>query len=309
MPNSLKGSEFLKNNPAARADDLKTAFKNPDIKGIICAIGGDDTFKNLPFLLEDDQFITSVKNHPKLFMGYSDATVNHLMFYKLGLQAHYGPCLVVDFAELNNNMLPYTKSWIEKLFSNEKPIPIKSSPTWYIERETFDASQLGIPRTAKKEEHGYEVLKGSEKVTGQLLGGCIESLAELLVGSQRKEELEIARRYTIFPSSDEWKNKICFLETCEDKPTPQNLENMLLALEKTGMFKQINGMIIGKPQDEACYEEYKSIYLKVLNKYIFPIMYNLNFGHAHPRCILPYGATIEVDFDHKKISLLESLLR
>src|SRR5690554_4426816 len=45
MPNAKKGLAFIKDNPKARANDLKEAFKDPEIKGIICAIGGDDTYK------------------------------------------------------------------------------------------------------------------------------------------------------------------------------------------------------------------------------------------------------------------------
>jgi muramoyltetrapeptide carboxypeptidase LdcA involved in peptidoglycan recycling len=34
MPNSMKGSQYLYENPKARADDLMEALQNPEIKGI-----------------------------------------------------------------------------------------------------------------------------------------------------------------------------------------------------------------------------------------------------------------------------------
>ena len=37
MPNALKGVEYLKNHPEARAADLKLAFLDDTIAGIICA--------------------------------------------------------------------------------------------------------------------------------------------------------------------------------------------------------------------------------------------------------------------------------
>lgn len=40
MPNALRGIEYLKNHPEARAQDLKDAFYDKSIKAIICAIGG-----------------------------------------------------------------------------------------------------------------------------------------------------------------------------------------------------------------------------------------------------------------------------
>ena len=83
MENTLKGIEYLKEHPEARAADLKQAFTDDSIAGIICAIGGDDTYRLLPYLMEDEEFINAVKKHPKLFTGFSDTTVNHLMLYRL----------------------------------------------------------------------------------------------------------------------------------------------------------------------------------------------------------------------------------
>lgn len=89
MPNALKGIEELREHPELRASDLKQAFIDPTIAGIICAIGGDDTYRLLPYLMEDSDFIHALNHHPKLFTGFSDTTVNHLMFYKLGLKTFY----------------------------------------------------------------------------------------------------------------------------------------------------------------------------------------------------------------------------
>ena len=53
MPNALKGVDYIEKHPEARAADLKQAFMDNSIKGIICAIGGDDTYKTIPYLMED----------------------------------------------------------------------------------------------------------------------------------------------------------------------------------------------------------------------------------------------------------------
>ena len=45
MNNSLKDMDYLQEHPEDRAADLKQAFMDKEIKGIICAIGGDDTYK------------------------------------------------------------------------------------------------------------------------------------------------------------------------------------------------------------------------------------------------------------------------
>ena len=48
LPNALKGIDFIKNNPKSRAEDLLTAFKDDSVDMILCAIGGDDTYRLLP---------------------------------------------------------------------------------------------------------------------------------------------------------------------------------------------------------------------------------------------------------------------
>ncbi|RAS95091.1 hypothetical protein A6E27_25050 [Bacillus cereus] len=49
MPNSLKGSEFIYNNPQARAEDLMTAFKDARVKAIIANIGHTEPKFILPY--------------------------------------------------------------------------------------------------------------------------------------------------------------------------------------------------------------------------------------------------------------------
>lgn len=50
-----------------------------------------------------------IRRHPKIFMGYSDTTVNHLMCWKAGLSSFYGPAVLSDFAE-NLRLPAYTES-------------------------------------------------------------------------------------------------------------------------------------------------------------------------------------------------------
>ncbi len=119
--------------------------------------------------------LKSVINH---FIGFSDSTINHLMFYKLGLQTFYGQAFITEFCELADSMISYSKNSFIQLFTGE--IKFESSLVWYEERSDFSASQVGVNRIMHEEKHGYEVLKGSGQVSGRLLGGCIESLLTFL---------------------------------------------------------------------------------------------------------------------------------
>lgn len=57
------------------------------------------------------------------------------------------------------------------------------------------------------------------------------------------------------------------------------------------------------------YEEYKTAITQVVvneeNLYDLPIFYNVNFGHAKPIGIIPYGIKVELNCENKTIILLE----
>lgn len=301
MPNTLKGIEYLHEHPEARAKDLKDAFLDDSIAGIICAIGGDDTYRLLPYLMEDTEFTQVVEMHPKLFTGFSDTTVNHLMFYKLGLSAYYGPAFICDLGEIANEMLPYSKKAFESYLEGNEYHEIFSSQIWYEERTDFSKAAIGTDRIAHKEERGFELLQGNEVFQGELLGGCLESFYDILTGTIYEDENVICEKYGIFPSKEEWKGKILFIETCEEKPVPELFEKEIIALKCKGVFDAVNGVLVGKPQDEAYYEEYKGILTSVIDNEKLPIVYNVNFGHAAPRCVLQYGVMAKVDMKQKKI--------
>ena len=301
MPNTLRGISYLAEHPEARASDLKQAFMEDSIAGIICAIGGDDTYRLLPYLMEDFAFKQAVQNNPKLFTGFSDTTINHLMLYQLGLQTYYGPNFICDLGELANEMLPYTKEAFESYLEGSSYNQICSSPIWYEERKDFSSAAVGTERIAHKEERGYELLQGPKIFSGELLGGCLESMYDISEGTRYTDEREICERYHLFPNRKEWEGKILFLETCEEKPIPELFEKELCALKERGVFDAVNGILAGKPQDETYYEEYKEVLKKVVHNDRLPIVYNVNFGHALPRCALPIGAEATVDMMKKTI--------
>lgn len=301
--NSLKGIEYIKDHPEARASDLKSAFLDKEVKMILTAIGGDDTYKTIPYLMEDKEFIKAVKDNPKIFIGFSDTTVNHLMLNKLGLSTFYGPAFLVDIAELDTDMLDYTKKYFLKLFDSNNTVKIESSPIWYENRKSYDKSQIGIKRVSHKEQYGYEVLNGNGIVKGKLFGGCIDSIYDLLTGERYEEENIIAEHYNLFSKLEEWSDKVLFLETSEETPSTDKIKKALLDLKERGILSRIKALIIGKPMDEIYYNEYKEVYKEIFKDLDIPVMYNINFGHSFPRCILQYNSNVTIDFDKKEITM------
>ena len=291
MPNALKGTEYIYNHPDKRAKDLMDAFKDDSIKGIFCAIGGDDTIRLLPYI--DYEII---KNNPKIFMGYSDTTVNHFMMNKASLVSFYGPSIMAEFGEYVK-MFDYTKEAVNNILFNDcKNYEIKSSEVWSSDYLEWNEKNINTSKKLIKELHGYEILQGNGVITGKLLGGCID-VFPMIVGTE------------IWPAKEEWKDKILLIETSEDRPNPIYITYYLRNLGALGIFDEIKGIIVGKPQAEQYYYEYKEVYKKVLkefNKEMLPVLYNVNIGHSEPIGILPLGTEIEVDFDKKKIYLKES---
>ncbi len=293
MPNALKGCEYLYNHPEARANDLMEAFKNKNIKAIFTMIGGDDSIRIIPYI--DNEVI---KNNPKIFIGYSDTTVTNMLLYKNGLISYYGPSLLSEIAE-NGSMHEYTKKHLENALFKNDSIVIKSSEEWTNDRiDWTDETKNSEFRKMKKEVHGYEVLQGSGIFQGKLLGGCLDVM-NMIIGT------------SIWPDVNEWENKILFIETSEEKPSPDNVVYFLRHLVALGIMNKINGIIVGKPKDEVYYDEYKKAFLKVIKEeenLNLPILYNVNFGHSAPMCTLPYGINAVVNLDNKIITIENNLI-
>lgn len=305
MAHALKGLKYVKEHPEKRAQDLIQAFEDESIKGIICVIGGVDAALMTPFLL-NEEFKHLVQAKPKLFVGYSDTTNNHLLFYKLGMTSIYGPNFLTDLAELDEGMLSYTKKSFESFFVNSKQFEIVSSPYWYEEREVFDKTQLNTSRIKHLETHGYEFYNMNVPVEGTLLGGCIESLSDYIRPRFLENVQEIESRASIFPSEEEWKDKVVFLESSESFTDLLVMKQMLAYLDSVSIFKYAKAIIVGKPQNENFYDELKAMFVEISNKYHVPLVYNVNFGHAYPKTVIPYGLKVGLDPNNKSITILES---
>lgn len=292
MPHALKGTDFVAEHPELRAKDLMDAFEDKTISAIFCAIGGDDSIRLLPYINYD-----IIKNNPKIFMGYSDSTINHFMMYKAGLVSFYGPSIMCEFGEYVK-MFDYTKKAVEDvLFHDTAGYRIQSSEEWSSDYIYWKEENQHIQPTLRREEHGYEVLQGNGCVRGHLLGGCIDVFM-------------MANGTEIWPGLEKWENAILFFETSEDKPSPEFIIYSLRNLAAQGILKLLKGIVVGKPQGEVHYESYKEAILQVVAKeehlVRLPIFYNVNFGHAKPIGILPYGIKAELNCAEKSITLLES---
>lgn len=296
---ALGGIEFLAAHPEMRADDLLTALQDEETDLILTAIGGDDTYRLLPYLFENDELKNAASD--KLFLGFSDTTINHLMLHKVGMKTFYGQAFLCDICEMDKEMLPYTRAYFEELIRTGTIREIRPSRVWYDAREDFDPAQLGTAAPAH-ENGGFELLQGVPRFSGKILGGCVDTLYDIFDGTRYVDSPAACAKYELFPSAEDWKGRILLLETSEETPSPEKYRDALGKLRDAGVFSAVNGVLMGKPMNEVYSAEYKEIIREVVDDPALPIVANLSVGHATPRCIIPFGVEATVDTEEQVIT-------
>lgn len=295
---ALKSADWLKKNPAARADDLMEAFVNPKIKGIISIIGGDDSIRLLPYI-----DYKTILNNPKIVLGFSDTTITHFICLKAGLRSYYGTSVMTGFAE-NHSMHAYTVAGLNKtIFSNDLIGNIPQNTMGW----TNQLLNWENPNNQHKPRKLNECLKWNfisntniTSVQGRLIGGCVDTFAFML-GTD------------IWPQLNYWDNSILFLETSEEEMSPNQLMRVLRNLAAQGILNKVNALLFGKPGGHNItskdIDKYDTAILQILDESDLcnlPIVSNLDFGHTDPFWTIPYGALAEIDFINKTIIIKES---
>lgn len=302
MPNALKGIDYIREHPEKRAEDLLQAFRDPEIDMILCAIGGDDTFRLLPYLFDHDELREAVSQ--KVFLGFSDTTINHFMLHKVGLNTFYGQSFLTDVCELGPEMLPYSRRYFEELISTGGVREIVPSDVWYGERESFTPDQVGKELTSHP-DRGFELLQGPAVFSGKILGGCIDSMYDFFNGERYADMPLLCEKYGLFPALEDWRGHILLLESSEEKMPPEKYRRALEYFKEKGVFDVVSGVLVGKPMDETYVEEYKRHLIDVIGDPRLPVVCNINIGHAEPRCIIPFGVEAVVDVEKQVIRFLD----
>lgn len=295
MPHTRLNPETSARHPEKRAADLMMAVKDPSIKAIICAIGGEDSLRLYPHL-----DLSAIRDNPKIFMGYSDTTSLHLMFYQAGVQSYYGPSIMSGFGE-NAGLHDYMVDHVRRtLFSTDVIGVIDPVPAWTVQQLNWEnpANQL-IKRTMTPNA-GRHWLSGTGRVTGPLLGGCFEVL-------------EGAKGTPFWPSLEEWTGAIMFLETSEEANAPRLLTYAMRNYAAIGILDRIAALIVGRPGgsdlDDGGRAAYDDAIMKVVRDeegLTIPVVTHMDFGHTDPMMVLPYGAMAEINCDQKTFSILDA---
>jgi muramoyltetrapeptide carboxypeptidase LdcA involved in peptidoglycan recycling len=286
-PHALNQLKHVSDTPENRAQDINQMFADPQVKMILAAIGGDHSCQLLPHL-----DYNLIRNHPKIFMGFSDITVlNVALWSRTGLVTFNGPALLTDFAEYPR-MQEYSERNFLKVVTDTQPAGvIFPSPGWTEEYSHWPASKELERQRHLLPSPGWLWLR-SGFATGRLIGGCIESLQHL-------------RGTGFWP---DWRDAIFFFETSEDKPSPETVDGILADYENMGVLDQIKGMLVGRPmrysEDEK--RQLHEVILERTQAHNFPIIAEMDFGHTSPQFTLPIGCQAHIDAENRCFEILES---
>lgn len=282
-PNALAGSKFLYEHPEKRAEDLMWALKNDDINGMICMMGGDDSYRVFPYIN-----LEIIANHPKVFMGYSDITSWMAVFAKAGVRAYYGPNLLTPIAQ-PIALDTYTEEAITKcLFSTSvlgeiRPCGMYTNIEW---REVSERDIVWAPNP------GYRVIQGTGVARGRIFGGCAGPLQQIL-GTD------------FFPAPEFFRDCILALETGIPYGSVLAGLHQLRALDAAGVFKYLTGIIVGQISEEE--EHVLTKFLKYeARREDLPVLANVDFIHRTPMTVIPMGAMAEIDCGNVTFKILES---
>ncbi|MGI6774249.1 S66 peptidase family protein [Acetomicrobium sp.] len=248
-----------------RAQDIHAMFNDPKINGIFCVRGGDGAIR-LPRLI--DMGLIS-KNH-KVFLGYSDITILHLMFNLHGqFCTFHGPMPSTDM--IKDSFHGYEKDHLLKAICDDEPIG---------ELKPYDGA---IP---------MQTLVGGT-AEGKIIGGNM-SLICALMGT---------------PWEIDTKNRILILEDIDEPlyKIDRMLTQLLLAgkLEAASgiVLGQFTNVTHKDPERTFTLDK---IFEDVVAKAGKPTLINGYFGHGEKKVTLPLGARAVIDGANSSFAIVES---
>lgn len=282
----------LRANPALRAKDLNAAFTDPEVKGIIATIGGNDSIRILEHLDRD-----LILSNPKLIMGYSDSTAYLSYIGQMGLTTFYGPSVMAGFSYLEN--FPEVIEEYKRFLFQSTIMELTPYASWSDAYENWGKAD-GVGKLAARYSHdlGHRWINQGTKSRGPLWGGCFE-LLEMMNGT------------FAWPPRGFWEGKILFMETSEEKPTPEHVGDTLRNFGIQGILSGLSGLLVGRPKSYSEEEKKRldDLILEVVagefGRKDLTIVTNLDMGHTDPRHIFPLGIEAELDPFAKTIRITE----
>ncbi|RDW94398.1 hypothetical protein BP5796_00161 [Coleophoma crateriformis] len=289
-------TEGLRATTLKRCEELHSAFRDPEVKAVLCTSGGhgaDELLRHLDYEL--------IRANPKIFAGYSDITqLIYAIFPNTGLRGFYAPAAITEFADL-----PAPPSFtVDHFFhvlanpTNEAVGPIPQSKEWFPDLAKFlvEDPSSEEPRVSRPNP-GWKWLRPG-KTTGRLHGGSFGVLYQF-------------KGTKFCPSSH--RGKTLMIETSMGASLREPLSFAQLRLQlsqlvNTGLFDEIAGLLVGRwygyNDDERL--EAEMLLLEFLEGTGFLILSNVDFGHTDPPLTIPFDALASLDSEKNEFVVLEA---
>jgi muramoyltetrapeptide carboxypeptidase len=289
-PHAMNSAGYVSDTAENRVADIHEMFRDPEVKAVVAMIGGDHSCHLLPHLDFD-----LIREHPKILMGYSDVTVlNVAIWERTGLITFNGPALMVELAEYPK-VFDYTERHMLETLCSAEPVGEIEPSGWWTEEflDWGEKEDLTRARTGQASD-GWAWLKGGS-AEGVLVGGCLESMQHL-------------RGTPYWPELD---GAILFLETSEEKPSPERVDGILMDYENMGAFGRIRGLLFGRPMfyEPEEREQLREVIQERTAGYDFPIIADMDFGHTSPMFTLPVGCRASIDAGRERFEIVEAAVR
>jgi len=287
MPNAARNDDWTSAPPAERVSDLHAAFADDDVAVVLTTIAGNHSNQLLPLL--DFELI---REHPKIFQGYSDMTVLHWAIAKhAGVGTFYGPALVPELGEFPT-ILPDTERYLRAAWFGGEPFAYEPPDSWTDEFLDWDTrADLERPRVLQASD-GWVTIRGGT-ARGPLHGGCLETICWHVKGSGAWLDPD---------------GVILLLEMSEEAPPPPHVDSYLTDLEQLGVFDAAAALIVARPYGYTAdqTERLWDVVARRTEASGVPVLANVEAGHADPMMTIPLGVRAELDGASKTFRLLEA---
>lgn len=255
-----------------RGAEFNETISDKDVDMLLCASGGDFMLEMMPYVDFD-----LIDQNPKWISGMSDPTnILFTVTTKLDIATLYGHNASYNFdnPKPDKMFFSYLKGDLRVQKSYQKYVSFINS----INEETVYESVRWLS-------------KKQQKISGRLIGGCIEVI-DKLIGTDFDYTNSFIERYR--NDGIVWYFDIFNMSAYDFYIT-------LLQFKNAGWFRHCNGVLVGRPAFPRVEDE-KLNYEKALDKALgqIPHICEMDIGHTDPSMTLINGALIDVEYNDGK---------
>ncbi|TPV95096.1 MAG: LD-carboxypeptidase [Myxococcales bacterium FL481] len=273
---SLTGcTDFYRSgSAAARADELNTLLRDPDVRCVMSTIGGQNSNALLPYIDYD-----AVRSDPKIIVGYSDVTAILLGLHaQTGLITFYGPAFVASLGEFPPIVDETFDAFTAVVGADAIGGPLRLSPPHGWTDEYIPWEEQERPK-ALRDNRWQTVQPGQAR--GRLVGGNLSTMT----GIWGSPYMPLIGEGDILLIEDALKDIAV-------------VERLFVFLRLNGVFDRVGAVLLGKHEqfdDAGSGRRPADVLLEVLDGCPVPVLAEFDCCHTHPMLTLPIGAELEVN--------------